>query len=187
MNNVKKKNSKKTINPQSPVAIFSVTVIGVVVMTCGIYFGVTRGHFNRIVQFVTRPLSSVQILDPITLIQSNDAYTIIDIRSKEEYAKSHIKKAVSIPVYRIDGAVMQLAELHNLIIPRDIDRTKPVVLYGPSAYFASTTKVATQLQKQGFHVYVLSVGWNEFRHFQNIWIPELLWGTINVMNYIQEN
>lgn len=178
---------KKTNNSKSPIVIFGVTVIGVIVLTCGIYFGVTRGYFNRIIQFVTRPLSSAQVLDPITLIQTKDAYTIVDIRSKDEFTKSHIKKAISLPVYRIDGAIMQLVELNSLIIPHTIDRTKPVVVYGPSAYFASTKQVAAHLHKQGFQVFVLSVGWNEFRHFQNIWIPESLWGTINVMNYIQEN
>lgn len=186
MNNIKRKPHIKKptiINTLPPVVIFLITFILVSITACFTYYGFTTQLFTKIV----RPFYGVASLDPITLIQSNNVYTIIDIRSKEEYAKSHIKNAVSIPVYRLDGAVMRLVELNTLVIPTHVDKTKPIVLYGPSAYFARNTEVARYLASKGFMVYTLSVGWNEFRHFQNIWVPEALWGTIDVMSFIQEN
>lgn len=186
MNNTKRKPHLKKpviINSLSPFVTFLVTFIFVTIIACLTYYGLTKQLFVR----VTWPFYGVKSLDPLALIQSKDAFTIIDIRSKEEYAKSHIKKAVSIPVYRLDGVVMQLIELNNLVVPTHVDRTKPIVLYGPSAYFARNSEVARHLASKGFIVYTLSVGWNEFRHFQNIWVPEALWGTIDVMSFIQEN
>lgn len=186
MNNTKRKPHIKKptiINTLPPVVIFIITFVFVFIIVYLGYFGYSKHLFAGII----RPFQAVAPLDPITLIQSKDVYTVVDIRSKEEYAKSHIKKAISIPVYRLDGAVMQLVELNTLVIPTHIDTTKPIVLYGPSAYFARNTEVARYLASKGFMVYTLSVGWNEFRHFQNIWVPEALWGTIDVMSFIQEN
>ncbi len=176
------------INTLPPFIIFMVSLIVIFVTVCCVYFGIKHNTYMYIPQTISKSFNKgIDYLDPVSLIQSRNSYTLVDIRSGEEFKKSHIKRAVSIPIYRLDNAMVNLMELNSLIIPTTIDRSKPVVIYGPSAYFASTKDVASYFASKGFKVYILSVGWNEFRHFQNIWVPEALWGTIDVMSFIQEN
>ena len=183
MNNVKKIQSKKkeaAHSIPSPILIFMGTCIVVTVGVCSIYFGFRNGPIFR-----TR--MPVRSIDPIRMLQTAPDVQIVDIRSASEYKKGHIKNAISLPTYTINGKKMQFSDVSKLVIPKTISFTKPIVFYGPTANFTQTIESAEQFASNGFRTMTLSVGWNEFRHFQNMWIPESLWGAIDVNSYIVEN
>lgn len=145
------------------------------------YFGYKNG-------FIPHMRTSVQTIDPVRMLQMTPGeIQIVDIRSENEYKKGHIKNAISLPTYAVVDHKIVFRSTDNLTIPKSIVRTKPVVLYGPTAHFMQTSDSANQFASRGFQTLTLSVGWNEFRHFQNIWVPEVLWGVIDVNSYIVEN
>ena len=115
-------------------------------------------------------------LDPITLISilDNDPSEIvlIDLRSKEDYKKNHIKSSVNWSEQEILNNLNQL-------------KNKKTVLYGLTSYDPLPKDVALMLLNKGFDVRILAVGWTEFRHFRNLWIPESQWDKVDLDVYIR--
>jgi rhodanese-related sulfurtransferase len=183
MNNTKRLQSKKTAVGHigiTPILIFILTSIVVTGGVCGAYFGYKNG-------FAFHMHTPVRTIDPLRMIQMSGEMQIVDIRSENEYKKGHIKNAISLPTYTIADKKLSFMNTASLKMPKSIIRTKPVVLYGPTAHFTQTNDSAERFASNGFQTMTLSVGWNEFRHFQNMWIPEALWGVIDVNSYIVEN
>ncbi|MFH0773125.1 MAG: rhodanese-like domain-containing protein [bacterium] len=110
----------------------------------------------------------------------------LDIRSADEYKKEHIKRALSLPVYAIKNGKMEYINITTLSL-KGIDQSKQVIIYGPSSSFQKQQTLLIELKKKGYTAQLLAVGWNELRHFQNIWIPEGLWGALNVNSFIDKN
>lgn len=129
-----------------------------------------------------------QYFDPIELMDTSKRKEIVllDVRSSEEYQKEHIVGALSYPLYTIQNEKIKHIESESLST-EGIDKAKPIVVYGPSNSFQRQHAFVSELKKQGFNAKLLAVGWSELRHFQNIWIPEGLWGKIDVNSIIQKN
>lgn len=163
-------------------------MVGIVL---GIYwYGKQLVNMTRM---VFRPFSSpstsvASTIDPLDLLDSvkRKDLLLIDIRSKAEYDKEHIKGALSLPAYTLKNDTLAYLSIDPGSVSK-LDTTKHIVLYGPSTVFQYTTRIKTDLQKQGYVVSQLAVGWNELRHFQNLWIPEGLWGKIDVNSIIENN
>lgn len=106
-------------------------------------------------------------IDPMEMAKLIDTkasdIVILDTRDKSEYEKGHIK-----------GAVMELKETKN----------KMVIVYGRTGYDANPKEIALGLLEKGLDVKVLSIGWNEFRHFRNLWVPDSMWGKFDPEKYI---
>lgn len=111
-------------------------------------------------------------------------YTVVDLRSSQEYEKEHIIGAVNIPAYsdpdtsaygdveRIVGAFQKLA------------KEKEIVVYCYSMPCMTGRKIGQMLAERGVYVKHLGIGWNEWRYFWNLWNHEHEWDLTQVEDYI---
>ncbi len=128
--------------------------------------------------------------DPVVLLgmimKNNLDYVLIDVRSAAEFDSGHIKTAVSVPVYgtnfiRADGSIEKngLRDMFN----KATKGKRKIILYGQSQY---STYPETVIKALGLrNAEVLSVGWNEWMHFKNLWLPEDQWNKVNIRDYVQ--
>lgn len=137
------------------------------------------------------PHTTTQYYDPLDLIEAvrkqSNKIVVLDIRSEAEYKKEHIKYAVSVPFYTIENDRINYIDVQEGIKKISIDKSKLLVLYGPSTSFQPQQTIVSELEKKGYTAQLLAIGWNELRHFQNIWIPEGLWGKIDVNSILENN
>lgn len=147
----------------------------------------------RSVSVVLRPLSGIsrgvtRTLDPLDLFDpvKKKEFILVDLRSKDEYDKEHIKGAHSLPVYELKNNKVEYLTIDPATLSK-LDKKRHIVAYGPSTSFQYQQQIISYLAKQGYSVSQLAVGWNELRHFQNLWIPEGLWGKIDVNSIIENN
>lgn len=135
-------------------------------------------------------LSQTEYFDPLDIAsvikKKKSTVIFLDIRSADEYKKEHIKQALSLPVYKIKNGNIEYVDIATLSF-KGIDSSKLIVIYGPSSSFQKQQTLLSELKKKGYAAQLLAVGWNELRHFQNVWIPEGLWGTIDVNSFIDKN
>ena len=124
---------------------------------------------------------------PAELASKTHSVIFLDVRSADEYKKEHVKGAVSLPLYTIINGAVTYRDVASLTVPPSVDRSKLVVVYGPSTSFQRQQDIVALLKQKGYTTQLLAVGWNELRHFQNIWIPEGLWGKIDVNNIFTTN
>ncbi len=128
--------------------------------------------------------------DPLDLLEEvnkKDSNIIfLDIRSDMEYKKAHVKKAVSIPFYSIENNKIKYTDIQETAKKITIDKSKFIVLYGPSTSFQRQQLILAQIKKMGYSSQLLAVGWNELRHFQNFWLPEPLWGKLAPSVFVDE-
>lgn len=130
-------------------------------------------------------------IDPyilVSAIKRNDkGYVIIDVRSKKEFDQGHIQTAQSYPMYdaleKWTGGIDTKDQITKAA--RAIPPNTTVVVYGHFANSALPQLVAQKLQAKGKKAYVLAVGWNEFAHMSNVWIPEAAWRDVDIQKYIQ--
>ncbi len=137
----------------------------------------------------SKTVSSVKT-DPVVLlsmiIKNNTDYVLIDVRSAGEFDQGHIKTAVSVPVYgtkflRADGSIEKKG-LKDAF--KNVTKGKEkVILYGQSQYSTYPDTVVKALGLKNAEV--LSVGWNEWMHFKNLWLPEDQWNKVNIRDYVQ--
>lgn len=139
----------------------------------------------------TSPSIMTQYYDPLDLVEAvkkqNNNIIFLDIRSAQEYKKEHIKYAVSVPFYTIENDRINYIDVQEGIKKISIDKSRLLVLYGPSTSFQPQQMIVSELKKKGYTAQLLAIGWNELRHFQNIWIPEGLWGKIDVNSILENN
>lgn len=116
-------------------------------------------------------------LDPMTLIRVIDKnpsdMVIIDIRSGDDFNRGHIKSSINMS---IDAIMKDYRGLRN----------KKVIVYGENSYDPVPKDVAIFLLGKRIDTRVLAVGWNEFRHFRNLWVPEGMWNKIDVNRYVSD-
>jgi len=134
---------------------------------------------------------TTQYYDPLDLIEAvrkqSNKIVVLDIRSEAEYKKEHIKYAISVPFYTIENDRINYIDVQEGIKKISTDKSKLLVLYGPSTSFQPQQTIVSELGKKGYTAQLLAIGWNELRHFQNIWIPEGLWGKIDVNSILENN
>lgn len=147
----------------------------------------------RMVSVLIRPLSVsskvvARTVDPLDLLDpvKKKELLLIDLRSTDEYNKEHIKGARSLPVYELKNNKVVYLSI-DLSTLSKLDKQQHIVTYGPSTSFQYQQQIISDFAKQGYSVSQLAVGWNELRHFQNLWIPEGLWGKIDVNSIIENN
>lgn len=108
-------------------------------------------------------------MGPMELIKMIDergpSLVILDTRDESDYKRGHVK-----------SAVLELGETKN----------KLVVVYGQSAFDTVPKQTVISLLEKGINAKVLSIGWNEFRHFRNLWVPDSMWGKFDPGKYIQD-
>lgn len=131
------------------------------------------------------------LYDPLTLVEDvkkgNGRVVIVDIRSAQEYKMAHVKNAISVPFYTLTNNSLKYLDIQDTLKTIKINKSKMIVIYGPSTSFQQQHAVVQQLKNNGYSAQLLAVGWNELRHFQNVWIPEGLWGKLDVSSIINTN
>lgn len=117
-------------------------------------------------------------IDPLIVLKLIDAgdekIIIMDIRDNMSYKKAHIKGAVN---YSIDKLKKNMQIL----------KKKRIIIYGDTISSVQSKEFALVLIEKGIDARLMSVGWNEFRHFRNLWIPESQWDLIDINKYLEIN
>ncbi len=119
-------------------------------------------------------------LDPyklLLMLKNRQEITVIDVRSSEEFMKEHIRGAINISLAEsIDNALVE-----ERLAGRE--KNIPVVIYGNTAYSLEPRLLARYLYDKGFKAEPLAVGWNEWRHFVTLWLPESQWDIVSVDDF----
>jgi len=117
-------------------------------------------------------------IDPLTILKIIDngdkKIILLDLRDSLSYNRAHIKGAAH---YSMDQIKKDTSKFKN----------KKIIIYGDTSSSVLSKETALLLIEKGIDVRLMSVGWNEFRHFRNLWVPESQWNTIDVNKYIQTN
>lgn len=131
------------------------------------------------------------LYDPLQLlsdIRFQKDVTIVDVRSKNDYDLGHIKGAISIPLQKNDFEYPSTEDIDNTVkAVRKKFKKKNIVLYGNFQGNIYVHKFAQRLRKKGIHASSLAIGWNEWYHFRNLWLPESQWNTVDMDSYVQIN
>lgn len=152
--------------------VFSMSLVLTWLLVVSAYYSyqwLVKGNVNG-TDNKTDVTGEYSVVDPMTLVSliktRDQSYILIDVRSKKEYEKSHIRGAV------------QLSESKKL------DSKKTIIVYGNTQYSDETKNVASELAEKGLKVKQLAIGWNEWRHFRNLWVPDNKWAEIDVNDFI---
>lgn len=111
-------------------------------------------------------------------------YTLVDLRSAQEYEKGHIAGAVSVPAYK-DPDTSAYDEVDRIVAAfRDLPQDKDIIVYCYSTPCMTGRKIGKILAERGIYVQHLGVGWNEWRHFWTQWNHEHEWAITKPEDYI---
>jgi len=131
-------------------------------------------------------------IDPVMvkeLIDVNDPhFAVIDIRSKEEYDRSHIKLSFNMPVYadyrHVYTTQTNKQELFNKI-KNNLQNKKMVVVYGYAPQADTTLDAVTFLSKQNLKVRTMNIGWNEWKNNFYNWLPGAEMQGFSINTYLE--
>ncbi len=111
-------------------------------------------------------------------------YTLVDLRSQEEYEKEHIIGAVNIPAYK-DKNTPAYEEVDRIVKQfQDLPKDKEIIVYCYSTPCMTGRKIGKMLVENGIYVKHLGIGWNEWRYFWNLWNHEHEWNSTKTEDYI---
>lgn len=138
-------------------------------------------------------LKGQEIFDPYEVkldIDKGDMfYTLLDVRSPEEFSQGHIRDAINLPAYQSFADLKKLTLSEGDVMKHlksIMSRKKPIVVYGTTRDSQLTHDMAAILSRNGYEVSTLGVGWNEWRHFTNLWVPQAGWDSFQIENYVDE-
>lgn len=101
-----------------------------------------------------------------------DDFVLVDLRSQEEYEKSHIVTAVNIPAYK-DANTSAYDEQARIIGQfKDLIKNNPnkdIIVYCYSMPCMTGRKIGKMLIESDIYVKHLNIGWNEWRYFWSLW------------------
>ncbi len=115
------------------------------------------------------------------------SFVLVDLRSQEEYEREHIIGAVNVPAYAnpdtsaygdVDRIVNSFRELQEL------NPGKTIIVYCYSMPCMTGRKIGNMLAQHDIYVKELGVGWNEWRHFWQLWNHEHEWSVTRVEDYV---
>ncbi|MBI2667713.1 rhodanese-like domain-containing protein [Candidatus Woesearchaeota archaeon] len=116
-------------------------------------------------------------------------FILVDLRSQEEYEREHIIGAINIPAYKDPdtsayGDVERIVSSFNEL--KENNPAKDIIVYCYSIPCMTGRKIGKMLVENNIYVKHLGIGWNEWRHFWNLWNHEHEWNKTNVEDYIHE-
>lgn len=111
-------------------------------------------------------------------------FTLVDLRSQEEYEKEHIVGAVNIPAYK-DKDTSDYGSVDRIVKAfSELPKEKDIIVYCYSMPCMTGRKIGKMLAEHGIFVKHLGIGWNEWRHYWNLWNHEHEWNATKVSDYI---
>ncbi len=131
-----------------------------------------------------RGVAAQKQADPYALAQDllryDGSILVVDIRSRTSYEAGHILHAVHVP-FMIEGSTVTNADdvLHAL--GKLIQGKKSVILYGETQFDERPRAAAAFLGTKRITAKTLAIGWNEWRHFRNLWVPQAAWNTLPLL------
>lgn len=101
-------------------------------------------------------------------------YTLVDVRSPQEYEKEHVVGAINIPAYKDPNTSISLdteKEEKERIVKqfRDLPKDREIIVYCYSMPCMTGRKIGKLLSDNNIYVKHLGVGWNEWRYYWNLW------------------
>lgn len=116
--------------------------------------------------------------------KGDKSFILVDLRSPQEYEKEHIISAISIPAYK-DPDTSAYEDVERIVARfRELPKNKDIIIYCYSIPCMTGRKVGKILSENGIFVKHLGVGWNEWRHFWQLWNHEHEWELTNPEDYI---
>lgn len=116
--------------------------------------------------------------------KGDQSFTLVDLRSPQEYEKEHITSAISIPAYK-DPNTSAYEEVERIVEDfKKLSENKDIIVYCYSIPCMTGRKVGKILAENNIYVKHLGVGWNEWRHFWQLWNHEHEWDITNPEDYI---
>jgi len=116
--------------------------------------------------------------------KGENKYVVVDLRSAQEYEKEHIVGAINIPAYS-DPDTSAYNEVDRIVSEfKKLPQDKEIVVYCYSMACMTGRKVGQMLVEHGIYVEHLGIGWNEWRHYWNLWNHEHEWNKTNVEDYV---
>lgn len=110
--------------------------------------------------------------------------TLVDLRSQEEYEKEHIIGAINIPAYK-DPDTSAYDDVERIVNSfKALGPEKDIVVYCYSMPCMTGRKIGKLLADRGIYVKHLGIGWNEWRHFWQLWNHEHEWAITKVEDFI---
>ncbi len=120
-------------------------------------------------------------IDPNTLLAMLDRHdkklVIIDMRTKQDYVKEHLKEAENVPLSDID--------LLNLNKTFSKYKDKTLVFYSDNNRSPKFLNLIISLIDKGYVAKILTANWTKLRYFRNLWLPESQWNTFNINKYFE--
>lgn len=118
------------------------------------------------------------------IVEGAQDFVLVDLRSQEEYEKEHVTGAVSIPAYK-DKDHSDYGAVDRIVGEfRKLGTDKDVIVYCYSMPCMTGRKIGQMLTEHEIYVQHLGIGWNEWRHFWQLWNHEHEWAKTKVEEYI---
>ena len=116
------------------------------------------------------PLQLKNLID-----QQDKSLLIVDLRSKKEFQKSHIKNAVNIPSYQkaedVYGSLIDFKTIFNQF-KKQAENKKLVVVYSYSFPNVLAQKISAFLINKGLPVKLLTISFQDWQMDFFRWMPE---------------
>jgi rhodanese-related sulfurtransferase len=137
-------------------------------------------------------LENAVLVSPHSLRKKIDSgendFVLVDLRSEEEYNKSHIKGAVNIPAYKDKDTPdynnkQRILEAFKKLKEQNPD--KDIIVYCYSISCMTGRKIGKFLAENGIYVKHLGIGWNEWRYYWTLWNHEHEWNITKPEEYIE--
>lgn len=101
--------------------------------------------------------------------KGDENFILIDLRSEQEYEKSHIIGAINISAYK-DPETSAYDEKDRIINSfRQLPKDKEIIVYCYSMPCMTGRKIGKMLAESGIYVKHLGIGWNEWRYYWKLW------------------
>lgn len=105
--------------------------------------------------------------------KGGDNYTLVDVRSQEEYEKEHIIGAINIPAYKDPNNSVSLNtdddEKDRIINSFREIKDEEIIIYCYSVPCMTGRKIGKLLVENDIYVNLLGVGWNEWKYDWDMW------------------
>jgi len=109
---------------------------------------------------------------------------LVDLRSQEEYEREHVIGAINIPAYK-NPDTSAYEEVDRIVSSfKELRTDKEIVVYCYSMPCMTGRKIGKMLAEHGIYVKHLGVGWNEWRHYWQLWNHEHEWENTRVEDFI---
>lgn len=170
-------------------------MLGLVIFSVGLFYILNRKEgfsfkktysTNEIKDAIN--LQSELYYDPVNYFVYNEDIQLVDIRRKENFQNEHINTSLNIPAEIDKTNPSEFSNKKELIEAfQKLDSKKDIVILGENSNSLVPIHVAGVLAEKQIRVKIMTIGWNEFRNLQTFWLPEQLWGKVNIMDFVESN